>query len=199
MTKAAVRCIAVDSSKEFLAVGGGYLYDNEIHLYRWNGYTREYDKVWDSGDQIIQGDVLSIDFGDTDHNDFLEIVAGSADGHVYVFEQEHIYDPFDNMENQFVHVWTSPKLQQVWGVKIADVDKDYRPDIIAGSWDKKVHIYEYTNHSGYPFSKEHWMKSRCLTEHCQQKRLMLRIIMDCIDCTRISPHCPRELIIMLLM
>ncbi|MFX1516184.1 MAG: FG-GAP repeat domain-containing protein [Promethearchaeota archaeon] len=158
LTKAAVRCIAVDPTKEFLAVGGGYLYDNEIHLYRWNGYTREYDEVWDSGDQIIQGDVLSIDFGDTDHNDFIEIVCGSADGHVYVFEQEHIYDPFDNMENQFVHVWTSPKLQQVWGVKIADVDKDYRPDIIAGSWDKKIHVYEYTNHSGYPFSKQHWIE-----------------------------------------
>ncbi|MHA2203542.1 MAG: hypothetical protein ACW991_07615, partial [Candidatus Hodarchaeales archaeon] len=158
LTKAAVRCIAVDPTKEFLAVGGGYLYDNEIHLYRWNGYKREYDKVWDSGDQIIQGDVLSIDFGDTDHNDFLEIVCGSADGHVYVFEQEHIYDPFDNMENQFVHVWTSPKLQQVWGVKIADVDKDYLPDIIAGSWDKKIHVYEYSNHSGYPFSKQHWIE-----------------------------------------
>ncbi|MFX0013828.1 MAG: FG-GAP repeat domain-containing protein [Promethearchaeota archaeon] len=158
LTKAAVRCIAVDPTKEFLAVGGGYLYDNEIHLYRWNGYSREYDKVWDSGDQIIQGDVLSIDFGDTDHNDFMEIVCGSADGHVYVFEQEHIYDPFDNMENQFVHVWTSPKLQQVWGVKIADVDKDYMPDIIAGAWDKKVHVYEYTNHSGYPFSKQHWIE-----------------------------------------
>jgi hypothetical protein len=77
LTKAAVRCIAVDPTKEFLAVGGGYLYDNEIHLYRWNGYTREYDKVWDSGDQIIQGDVLSIDFVDTYHNDFLEIACGS--------------------------------------------------------------------------------------------------------------------------
>ncbi|NHJ02605.1 MAG: hypothetical protein EAX86_10745 [Candidatus Heimdallarchaeota archaeon] len=158
LTKAAVRCIETDASKEFLAVGGGYLYDNEIHIYRWNGHTRNYDKVWDSGDQIIQGDVISIDFGDTDNNQFLEIVAGSADGHVYVFEQEHIYDPFDNMENQFVHVWTSPKIQQVWGVKIADVDKDYLPDIIAGSWDGKIHVYEYINHSGYPFSKQHWIE-----------------------------------------
>lgn len=158
LTKAAVRCLAIDPTKEFLAVGGGYLYDNEIHLYRWNEKEREFDKVWDTGDQIIQGDVLSIAFGDTDHNDFIEIVAGSADGHVYVFEQEHIYDPFDNMENQFVHVWTSPTLQQVWGVAIADVDKDYLPDIIAGSWDEKVHVYEYTNHSGYPFSKDHWIE-----------------------------------------
>ncbi|MHA1213751.1 MAG: hypothetical protein ACTSPG_00460 [Candidatus Hodarchaeales archaeon] len=158
LTKAAVRVIATDPSNEFLAVGGGYLYDNEIHLYRWNAFTREYDKVWDSGDMIIQGDVLSIAFGDTDNNDFMEIVAGSADGHVYVFEQEHIYDPFDNMENQFVHVWTSPKIQQVWGVQVSDVDKDYLPDIIAGSWDEKIHIYEYTNHSGYPFTKDHWIE-----------------------------------------
>ncbi len=158
LTKAAVRCIATDPSNEFLAVGGGYLYDNEIHIYRWNGFSREYDKVWDSGDEIIQGDVLSIAFGDTDNNDFMEIAAGSADGHVYVFEQEHIYDPYDNMENQFVHVWTSPKIQQVWGVAIADVDKDYLPDVIAGSWDEKIHVYEYTNHSGYPFSDEHWIE-----------------------------------------
>ncbi|MHA1971686.1 MAG: hypothetical protein ACTSW1_01765 [Candidatus Hodarchaeales archaeon] len=158
LTKAAVRVIATDPSNEFLAVGGGYLYDNEIHLYRWNAFTREYDKVWDSGDMIIQGDVLSIAFGDTDNNDFMEIIAGSADGHVYVFEQEHIYDPFDNMENQFVHVWTSPKIQQVWGVAVADVDKDYLPDIIAGSWDEKIHVYEYTNHSGYPFTQDHWIE-----------------------------------------
>ena len=158
LTKAAVRCIATDSSKEFIAVGGGYLYDNEIHIYRWNGFTREYDKVWDSGDEIIQGDVLSIDFGDTDNNNFMEIVAGSADGHVYVFEQEHIFDPVHSTENQFAHVWTSPKIQQVWGVKIADTDMDHTPDIIAGSWDGKVHFYEYTNHSGYPFSTEHWIE-----------------------------------------
>ena len=31
LTKAAVRCIATDPSYEFLAVGGGYLYDNEIN------------------------------------------------------------------------------------------------------------------------------------------------------------------------
>lgn len=158
MTKAAVRVIKTDPSKEFLAVGGGYLYDNEIHLYRWNEKTRNYDKVWDSGDQIIQGDVLSLAFGDTDNNDFMEIAAGSADGHVYVFEQEHIYDPFDNMENQFVHVWTSPKIQQVWGVEIADIDKDYLPDVIAGAWDGNIHVYEYFNHSGYPFSKQHWIE-----------------------------------------
>lgn len=158
LTKAAVRCIAQDPNQQWLAVGGGYLYDNEIHIFRWNEYSREYDKVWDSGDMIIQGDVISIDFGDTDNNDFLEVVAGSADGHVYVFEQEHIYDPYDNMENQFAHVWTSPKIEQVWGVKISDVDKDYIPDIVAGSWDGKIHIYEYTNHSGYPFSKDHWIE-----------------------------------------
>jgi hypothetical protein len=61
------------------------------------------------------------------------------------------------MENQFRHVWTSPKIQQVWGVAVADTDLDDDPDIIAGSWDGKIHFYEYTNHSGYPFSKEHWI------------------------------------------
>ncbi|MHA1971431.1 MAG: FG-GAP repeat domain-containing protein, partial [Candidatus Hodarchaeales archaeon] len=158
VTKAAVRCVVTDLTNEWLAVGGGYLYDNEIHIYRWNQIKLEYEKVWDSGDELINDDVLSIDFGDTDNNGFLEIIVGSADGHVYVFEQEHIYDPYDNLENQFVHVWTSPKLQQVWGVKVADIDKDYLPDIIAGSWDGNVHIFEYTKHSGYPFTEEHWIE-----------------------------------------
>ena len=98
-SKAAIHAIAYHEPTGFLALGGGYLYDNEVHIFRLNVETGDFDKVWDTGDQIIRGDVMSLDFGDTDLNDFIEIVAGSSDGHVYVFEQLHIYDPNANASN----------------------------------------------------------------------------------------------------
>jgi hypothetical protein len=156
-SKAAIHAMAYDEATGFLALGGGYLYDNEVHLFRHNVETNQFDKVWDTGDGIFQSDVMSLDFGDTDLNDFLEIVAGCADGHVYVFEQRHIYDPYANTENQFDHVWTSPNMFRAFAVKVDDIDRDYRADIIAGGWDGKVHIFEYDNHSGYPFVEEHWI------------------------------------------
>ncbi len=157
-SKAAVRCLTVTDDYQYLAVGGGYLYDNEIQVYRWNDESHQYAKVWVSGDEIIKSDVIDIAFGDTDHNNLLEIVAASADGHFYVFEQQHIYDPITNTENMFVPVYTSPYLGQVWGITVYDADLDSNPDIIAVSWDYKVHVFEYTDHSGYPFHKEHWIK-----------------------------------------
>ncbi|MDF1537714.1 MAG: FG-GAP-like repeat-containing protein [Candidatus Thorarchaeota archaeon] len=156
-SKAAIHAIAYDEPTGFLALGGGYLYDNEVHLFRLNVETNNFDKVWDTGDSLFQSDVMSIAFGDTDLNDFIEIVAGCADGHVYVFEQRHLYDPYANTENQFDHVWTSPDMFRAFSVIVEDIDRDYRPDIIAGGWDGKVHIYEYDNHSGYPFVEEHWI------------------------------------------
>ena len=159
-SKAAIHAVAYHEATGFMALGGGYLYDNEIHIFRLNAETNQFDKVWDTGDSVLQGDVLDLDFGDTDLNNFLEIAAACADGHVYVFEQRHLYDPYANTENMFDHVWTSPSMVRAFTVKIDDVDRDYRPDIIAGGWDGYVHLYEYDNHSGYPFSSEHWITYR---------------------------------------
>jgi hypothetical protein len=158
-SKGAIHAVEYDKDTGYLALAGGYLYDNEIHVYRLNTETGAFDKVWDSGDGIIQSDVMSIAFGDTDLNDFLEIVAASSDGHIYVFEQRHIYDPYTNTENMFDHVWTSPAMFRVFDVKVDDVDKDYRPDIIAGTWNG-IFLFEYDNHSGYPFNPEHWITYR---------------------------------------
>jgi hypothetical protein len=157
LSKAAIHAIAYDEETGFLALGGGYLYDNEVHLYRLNTQTGNFDKVWEIGDGVIENDVLSIDFGDTDLNDFIEIAVGSSDGHVYVFEQRHLYDPYANTENMFDLVWKSKGLFKVFAVKIDDIDRDYRPDIIVGSWDGYVHLYEYDNHSQYPFEEDHWI------------------------------------------
>ncbi|UYP47841.1 hypothetical protein NEF87_004126 [Candidatus Lokiarchaeum ossiferum] len=158
-SQAAIHAVSYHEDTGYLAMAGGYLYDNEVHLYRLNTETGDFDKVWVCGDGIIQSDVMAIAFGDTDLNDFLEIVAGSSDGHVYVFEQRHIYDPFTNTENMFELVWTSPSMFRVFDVKIEDADRDYRPDIIVGSWDG-LYLYEYDEHSGYPFNEEHWITYR---------------------------------------
>ncbi|UJG43852.1 MAG: hypothetical protein K9W46_01380 [Candidatus Heimdallarchaeum endolithica] len=159
-SQAAVRCITISDDYEFMAVGGGYLFDNEVQVYRWNPDINQYAKVWVSGDTEIKGDVIDVDFGDTDNNDFLEIIASSSDGYFYVFEQEHIYDPVTNTENRFDLVYTSPYLGQVWGVEVNDTDLDHLDDIIVVSWDHKVHVYEYWLHSGYPFNSEHWITYR---------------------------------------
>ena len=57
-SKAAIHSIAFDEATGFLALGGGYLYDNEVHLFRLNVETNEFDKVWDTGDGIFQSDVI---------------------------------------------------------------------------------------------------------------------------------------------
>lgn len=159
-SRAAIHAVAYDKDTGFLAVGGGYLYDNEVHLFRLNTLTDTFDKVMEIGDGVMRSDVLSIDFGDTDFNNFIEIVVGCSDGHVYVFEQRHLYDPYLNTENLFDLVWKSQGLFKVFAVKVDDVDRDYRPDIIVGSWDGKVHLFEYDNHSGYPFVEDHWIDYR---------------------------------------
>ena len=160
LTKAAVHSIVVSDDMDTIAFGGGYLYDNEVHIYRWNYEKKEYEKAWDSGDSIIKGDVIALAYGDTDNNDLKEIIAGSADGYIYVFEQKHIFDPLTNMESIYELVWKSPYLGPVWSVKVADLDGDYLPEIIAGTWNNKIHMFEYYNHSNYPFRPDHWIDYR---------------------------------------
>ncbi|MGQ4833878.1 MAG: PQQ-binding-like beta-propeller repeat protein [Candidatus Asgardarchaeia archaeon] len=157
ITKAAVHAIAISDDEDIMAIAGGYLFDNEIHIYRWNNIKEDYERVWESGDGIIQGDILALAIGDTDNNHFMEIIAASADGHIYVFEQRHIYDPITNTENEFELVWTSPKMRPVWSLTLGDADKDGKLDIIAGAWDNRIHVFEFIDHSGYPFSEEHWI------------------------------------------
>ena len=164
ITKAAIHAVVSNDNGTMIALGGGYLYDNEIHIYRWNYVTQNYEKIWDSGDGIIQGDVVSLDFADTDNNKLMELVAGSADGHVYVFEQRHIFDPITNTEHMFDLVWKSEFLGPVWRVKVFDMDLDFDPDIVVGTWDNKIYMFEYRDHSGYPYSLEHWIQYRMVWE-----------------------------------
>ncbi|RDE17400.1 MAG: hypothetical protein C4K49_03020, partial [Candidatus Thorarchaeota archaeon] len=62
-SRAAIHAVAYDQGTGFLALAGGYLYDNEIHVFRLNVETNQFDKVWDTGDRVFGSDVMSIDFG----------------------------------------------------------------------------------------------------------------------------------------
>ncbi|RMG36119.1 MAG: VCBS repeat-containing protein [Methanobacteriota archaeon] len=157
LTRAGTHVSAVSDDGEFLAVGGGFLIDTTVHIYRWNLDLQQYEKVYEAGAGVIQSDILSIDFGDVDNNGLMDMAVASADGRVYLFEQSHIFDPTTQLDSRFDLVWTSPKLFRATSVQIADLDRDNIQDIIVGSWDKKVHIFEYSSRSGYPFALEHWI------------------------------------------
>ncbi|MFQ5980161.1 MAG: FG-GAP repeat domain-containing protein, partial [Candidatus Heimdallarchaeota archaeon] len=157
LTKAGIHDIESSADGEFLAVGGGFLYDNELHVYRWNSILNKYVRAWESGDGLFQGDIRSVAFGDTDQNLFLEVAGASSDGFVYLFEQTHIFDPNTRTETRFDHVWTSPYIGSAWGVEISDMDLDQIIEVVVGSWDGYVHWFEYNNHSGYPYSQDHWI------------------------------------------
>ena len=159
LTKAGINAIATTDDGDMMALASGYLYDNQIHLYRWNQETDQYDLVWEVGGGVFKSDVTSLAFADTDYNNLTEIIAGSEDGHLYVFEQRHLYDPYTNMENQFDLVWTSPRLGRIFSVIVDDTDMDFRKDIIVGTGDT-VRWFEYDTHGSYPFGKDHWIKYR---------------------------------------
>lgn len=159
VSKAAIHAVATTEDGDKLALAGGYLYDNQIHLYQWNYQTYMYDLVWEIGGGIFQSDVTSLAFADTDYNNLTEIIAGGEDGVLYVFEQRHIYDPVTNMENMYDLVWKSPRLGRIFDVMVYDTDGDYRQDIIVGTGDT-VRWYEYDTHGNYPFSEEHWIEFR---------------------------------------
>ncbi|MHA2502206.1 MAG: hypothetical protein ACXAE3_05005, partial [Candidatus Kariarchaeaceae archaeon] len=155
LTRAAIHAVA--SEGDWLALASGYLYDNQVHLYRWNPEVDQYDLVWEVGGGIFASDVLTLAFGDTNHNNLVEIIAGGEDGRFYVFEQKHIYDPVTNTENQFELVYTSERLGRIFDLVVEDVDGDYKEDIIVGTLET-VRFFEYSDHSGYPFNEEHWIE-----------------------------------------
>lgn len=168
LSRAAVHVAKVSDDGEFFVIGGGYLLDTELHIYRWNSDERSYIKVWEAGSGILNRDVYDVAFGDSDNNNLIEIAAACADGRVYLFEQAHISDPIANLENRFDFVWKSDNFFQATAVEFHDLDLDGIQDLVVGAWDKKVHVFEYTDHSGYPFDVEHWIE---LTERWNSTEL----------------------------
>ncbi|MHA2360722.1 MAG: hypothetical protein ACXAB6_02170, partial [Candidatus Thorarchaeota archaeon] len=105
-------------------------YREDIIVGSWDGKVRcfEYDdhsnypfseehwisfrEVWDSGD-AIDGRVYTIGYGDTNFNGLPEIIAGTREGRVYVFENDGVHlmingEPFPLInDNNYELVWTS--------------------------------------------------------------------------------------------
>jgi len=152
-----IHSVAVSDDKSLIAVGGGYLCDNEVHVYILEPLSRDYIHVWDSGDEIIGSDVLSVEIDDTDNDQHTEIVCGSADGKVYVFEKRYGRYGFGDFSCSFHLVWSSGDEigHQVWSVKVDDLDSDGMKEVIAGSWDGRVYIFEYRGRLGDPAGEEH--------------------------------------------
>ncbi|TXT55373.1 MAG: putative Peptidylamidoglycolate lyase [Candidatus Thorarchaeota archaeon] len=155
---------AVDASpsKDLVATAGGWLSDTEVHVYRWDPDTSQYYHVESLGDGIFQGDVLDVKFMDADNNGRLEIVAGCADGTIYVFEALSVEDgvfSVYNSANFFDLVWNSSTIidRQIWQIEVADIDHDAQTEIIAGAWDSKVYVFDYVDHSAWPYCSYHWM------------------------------------------
>ncbi len=161
--RGSTHAIAVSDDKEWMATAGGYLNDREVHIYRWASNIYQYWPVCDAGDGIIMGDVMDVDFMDSDNNGRLEIVAGSTDGRVYVFEQLGLStDPFNfsSPAHQWELVWDSGLYidAQIWSVMAYDIDHDTHDEIIVGAWDNKVYLFDYIDSSAYPYCpNEHWI------------------------------------------
>jgi tripartite motif-containing protein 71 len=164
--RGSTHAIAVSDDSEWMATAGGYLNDREVHIYRWVESIHQYYPIFDAGDGIIQRDVLDVDFMDCDNNGRLEVVAGCADGRIYVFEQlGEASLPFDFLSpaHQWELVWDSGLYidRQVWSVVAYDIDHDSHDEIIAGAWDSKVYVFDYIDHSAYPYClEEHWIEFR---------------------------------------
>ena len=157
------RAVAVSESNNFMATSGGWMNDAELHIYRWFEPTLEYVHVWESGDGEFGGDITDLEFMDSDSNGRLEIVAGCQDGMIYIYEAMGIEDDtFSELEecNIFVQVWTSGFImdQQVWDIELNDIDHDGQTEIIAANWDHKVWVFDYIDHSSWPYcQEEHWI------------------------------------------
>jgi hypothetical protein len=143
-----------------LAIGAGYLYDNEVHIYRWNasdpsenGLTHMYD----IGDGVFRSDILSLAFGDTDRDSYVDLVAGCADGQIYVFEQNSTSSA-NPLYYTFQLVWSSSRGEigkRISSMAIDDLDSDGFYEIIVGAWSQKIYIYEYSERYGMPGTPYH--------------------------------------------
>ncbi|MHA2424110.1 MAG: 6-bladed beta-propeller [Candidatus Thorarchaeota archaeon] len=162
--RGSTHAIAVSDDNEWMATAGGYLNDREIHIYRWFAPFYQYLPIFDAGDGIFMGDVMDVDFMDSDNNGMLEIVAGCTDGRIYVFEQlGEASEPFNvsSLSHQWELVWDSGLYidSQIWSVLAYDIDHDSHDEIIAGAWDNKVYVFDYIDHSAYPYCMdEHWIQ-----------------------------------------
>ncbi|MFW9798454.1 MAG: 6-bladed beta-propeller, partial [Candidatus Thorarchaeota archaeon] len=154
--RGSTHAVATTEDGEYMATAGGYLNDREVHIYRWWEDLKQYWPIWDAGDTEIMSDVMDVDFMDADNDNRLEVVAGSQDGRIYVFEQVGEQDePFGVLSSAHIWelVWDSGRVldRQVWSVMAYDIDHDSHDEIIAGVWDDKVHVFDFVDAEAYPY------------------------------------------------
>ncbi|MBD3405311.1 MAG: hypothetical protein GF411_04130 [Candidatus Lokiarchaeota archaeon] len=154
--------VATTEDGEYMASAGGYLNDREVHIYRWHDGINQYYPIWDAGDSVIRGDVLDVAFMDADNDDRLEVVAGSADGTIYIFEQQGVQDDEFGLyspAHRWDLVWDSGYMldRQVWSIRTFDIDYDSHDEIIAGVWDGKVYVFDFIDAEAWPYClDENW-------------------------------------------
>lgn len=156
IAQSSIHTIAVSPDKSIIAFAGGYLKGNEIHVYYYDYQLRDFKHVTDIGDGIIQGDVLSLAIADMDNNGYLEILAGSSDGYIYVFEQKYTTLTIPATEYYQLTWMNEGDLSRVTSLVVDELDGDGKNEIIATCWDTKVHIFEYNNRGGFPWTIGHW-------------------------------------------
>jgi hypothetical protein len=100
---------------------------------------------------------MALTIEDVNGNGYYEVIAGSTDGYLYVFEQR-VIDLLSGKDNLFNLVWMNSNntIGKIWSLTVDDFDGDMRRDIVVGAWDGMLHVFEYANSSGFPFSTEQW-------------------------------------------
>ncbi len=133
-------------SHEELIVGA---WDSKVYVFDFVGSSSypvcpsknwlEFELVWDSGDTITDR-VHSVAVTDSDADTRLEIVAGSQDNHVYLFEE------IPCMAHTYELRWTSG--EAIWAPVVSvtasqDLDDDPYGEIVASAYGQGVYVFEF--------------------------------------------------------
>jgi len=142
LTDALAVCVGQDldrDGKKEIITGG--VNNDIVSIYEFNGTDNGYSLVWNSTDiTTIDGDINSITIGnDLDEDGEFEIIAGSSNGTLYIFE-------FNGTDNNYNKVWDSGNLigGSILSICIGnDLNRNGNMEFLVGTNNGKVHIFEH--------------------------------------------------------